>query len=138
MSSLLLAATSLLVIHHSTTLFTFTRILVVFNQKSSVLQFKPVMSYHIHCGHREQIISVILSAATVYVFEGCYHMSLPGIFSLDQTTLISFHPGFHFCPYDSDHFSCSPIDSAQLPSVFSQVLTQLASCSSSGWGEIPG
>lgn len=98
LSSLLLAAKSLLVIHRSTTTLTFTRILVVFNQKSSMLQLKSVMSCHIHHGHKEQIISVILSAATINVFEGCYHMSPAGILSLDQTTLISFHPGFSFLP----------------------------------------
>lgn len=60
-----------------------------------MLQLKPVMSCHIVHGQKERIIS-LLSAATIYLFEGCYHTSPPGISSLVRTTLISFHPVFSF------------------------------------------
>lgn len=47
--------------------------------KSSLLQFKPIISCLIPSGHEEQFIT-FLSATTFYIVEGCYHVS-PSVFS---------------------------------------------------------
>lgn len=47
--------------------------------KSSLLQFKPIISCLIPSGRGEQFIT-FLSATTFYIVEGCYHVS-PSVFS---------------------------------------------------------
>lgn len=69
---------------------------MVFNQNLPCYNLSLLCPVIFTMATRNRLFLAVLSAATIYVFEGCYYMSPPGSSPLDQKILILFHLVFSF------------------------------------------